>query len=117
MGDRGQTTIQLAEYSDYFVTFDVVKKRYDASEINEERRPLLKKFYEELLKLDEWNAEIMEAFTKDWVVINESSMKETANPLRWALTGRKVSPGVFNVAEQLGRKECNNRLKYYDLLD
>lgn len=117
MGGRGQTTIQLAEYSDYFVTFDVVKKRYDASEINEERRPLLKKFYEELLKLDEWNAEIMEAFTKDWVVINESSMKEIANPLRWALTGRKVSPGVFNVAEQLGRKECNNRLKYYDLLD
>ena len=36
MGGRGQTTKQLAEYSDYFVTFDVVKERYDASEIKDD---------------------------------------------------------------------------------
>lgn len=117
MGGRGQTTIQLAEYSDYFITFDVVKKRYDATEINEERKPLLKKFYEELLNLESLKAKEIEIFTKEWVVTNESSMKEIANPLRWSLTGRKVSPGVFEVVEQLGRKECKKRLKYYDLLD
>ncbi len=115
MGGRGQTTIQLAEYSDYFISFDAVKERYDASEIKEERRPVLKKFYNELLCIANWNAGEMEIFTKEWVAANESSMKETATPLRWVLTGRKVSPGVFEVAEQLGRDECRKRLEYYNL--
>lgn len=58
----------------------------------------------------------MEAFTKSWVEVNESSMKEVALPLRWALTGRKVSPGVFEVAAQLGKEECRKRLAYYGLV-
>ncbi|OUO94663.1 glutamate--tRNA ligase family protein [Cloacibacillus sp. An23] len=117
MGGRGQTTKQLAEYSDYFVTFDVVKARYDASEIKEETRAVVKKFYNALLsECAEWKADKMEEFTKEWIAANDSSMKEVCLPLRWALTGRKVSPGVFEVAEQLGRDECRRRLEYYDLV-
>ena len=116
MGGRGQTTLQLAEYSDYFISFDVVKERYKADDIKEERRPVLKKFYGELLDIEAFTPESMEAFAKSWVEANESSMKEVALPLRWALTGRKVSPGVFAVAAQLGRKECRNRLDYYGLI-
>ena len=117
MGGRGQTTLQLAEYSDYFISFDAVKSRYGAADINEERRPLLKKFYGELLSVGEWTPEALEIFTKEWTASNDSSMKETATPLRWALTGQKVSPGVFEVAVQLGRDECRRRLKHYDLID
>ncbi len=117
MGGRGQTTKQLAEYSDYFVTFDVVKARYDASEITEETRATVKKFYNALLSdCAEWKADKMEEFTKDWIAANDSTMKVVCMPLRWALTGRKVSPGVFEVAEQLGRDECRRRLEYYNLV-
>lgn len=116
MGGRGQTTIEVAEYSDYFLSFAAVKERYDASEVTEEKRPLLKKFYGALLaETKEWTAEGLESFTKEWITVNESSMKEVALPLRWALTGRKVSPGVFEVAAQLGRDECRERLAYYNL--
>ena len=117
MGGRGQTTKQLAEYSDYFVTFDVVKERYDASEIKDETRAVVKKFYNALLTdCAEWKADKMEEFTKEWIAANDSSMKVVCMPLRWALTGRKVSPGVFEVAEQLGRDECRRRLEYYNLV-
>lgn len=117
MGGRGQTTKQLAEYSDYFVTFDVVKERYDASEIKDETRAVVKKFYNALLSdCAEWKADKMEEFTKEWIAANDSSMKVVCMPLRWALTGRKVSPGVFEVAEQLGRDECRRRLEYYNLV-
>ena len=117
MGGRGQTTKQLAEYSDYFVTFDVVKERYDASEIKDETRAVVKKFYSALLSdCAEWKADKMEEFTKEWIAANDSSMKVVCMPLRWALTGRKVSPGVFEVAEQLGRDECRRRLEYYNLV-
>ena len=44
-------------------------------------------------------------------------MKESATPMRWALTGRKVSPGVFEVASQLGKEETARRLRHYGLLD
>ena len=117
MGGRGQTTKQLAEYSDYFVTFDVVKERYDASEIKDETRAVVKKFYNALLSdCAEWKADKMEEFTNEWIAANDSSMKVVCMPLRWALTGRKVSPGVFEVAEQLGRGECRRRLEYYNLV-
>ncbi len=117
MGGRGQTTKQLAEYSDYFVTFDAVKARYDASEITDETRAAVRKFYVALLGgCPEWKAPKMEEFTKEWIAANGSSMKTVCMPLRWALTGRKVSPGVFEVAEQLGRAECRRRLEYYSLV-
>ena len=117
MGGRGQTTNQLAVYSDYFVTFDVVKERYDVPEIKDETRAVVKKFYNALLTdCAEWKADKMEEFTKEWIAANDSSMKVVCMPLRWALTGRKVSPGVFEVAEQLGRGECRRRLEYYNLV-
>lgn len=116
MGGRGQTTLQLAEYSDYFISFDPVKERYKADDINEERRPILKRFYNELLQLPNFTPETMESFTRTWAKTNDSSMKEIAMPLRWALTGRKVSPGVFEVAAQLGKEECRKRLAHYDLV-
>ena len=43
-------------------------------------------------------------------------MKDYAMPLRFALTGMKVSPGIFEVAELMGREECRKRLEFYGLL-
>jgi glutamyl-tRNA synthetase len=37
-------------------------------------------------------------------------------PLRWALTGMKVSPGIFEIAEFLGKEEVRKRLEYYDFV-
>ena len=117
MGGRGQTTMQLAEYSDYFLSFDVVKERYDGSNISEEIRPKLRKIYSELFaKWGDGSSEHLENTAKDVFAANDSSMKESATPLRWALTGRKVSPGVFEVAAQLGHDECVKRLKHYNLI-
>ena len=117
MGGRGRTTRELAEYSDYFLEFEPVTKRYDASETDPERKPLLKKFFNAFLGDSEWNAAAMEAFARAWCEENSASLKEIAMPLRWSLTGRKVSPGVFEVAELLGREECRARLAHYGFAD
>jgi glutamyl-tRNA synthetase len=117
MGGRGKTTRELAEYSDYFVDFFPVKERYDASEIPPESKRTLKKFFKALLDIPEWNSHGMESFARDWCETNEIPLKDVALPLRWALTGRKVSPGIFEVAELMGRVECGERLAYYKFLD
>ncbi|HOK19144.1 MAG TPA: hypothetical protein PK188_01515, partial [Thermosynergistes sp.] len=41
--------------------------------------------------------------------------KDVAMPLRLALTGRKVSPGIFEVAQLLGHDEVKKRLSHYSL--
>lgn len=117
MGGRGQTTIQVAEYSDYFLDFAKVRERYDGSDIKEELRPKLKKIYGELLTAwGDGTPEHLHEQAQTIFAANESSMKESATPMRWALTGRKVSPGVFEVASQLGKEETKKRLEFYGLV-
>ncbi|MDR1482339.1 MAG: glutamate--tRNA ligase [Synergistaceae bacterium] len=115
MGGRGRTTRELAEFSDYFLDFEPVKLRYDASDIPEERRLVLREFFGELLNLPIWGAQEMEEFARRWCERNETPLKDVAMPLRWVLTGRKVSPGVFEVTALLGRDECRARLTRYGL--
>lgn len=117
MGGRGQTTIQVAEYSDYFLDFAKVQERYDGGDIKEELRPKLKKIYGELLAAwGDGTPEHLHEQAQTIFAANESSMKESATPMRWALTGRKVSPGVFEVASQLGKEETKKRLEFYGLV-
>lgn len=117
MGGRGRTAKELAEYSDYFVSFEPVKARYDGSDVPEEDKDMLRSFFGELLKIDPWEAEPMEELARNWAAEKDVKMKKLAMPLRWALTGVKVSPGIFEVAEYLGRDEVRQRLAHYGLVE
>lgn len=112
---RGQTFRELAEYTDYLLSFEPVKARYDASDLDEARRGLLRRFFADLLAITSWDADSMETTAKTWCEDNGAKLKEVAMPLRWILTGRKVSPGIFHVAVFLGRDEVKNRLVHYGL--
>ncbi len=114
---RGQTAKEAAGYSDYFLNFDPVKARYDGSAIGDEQRAVLKRFTAELLALPEWKAPLMEEFTREWSAANDVKMKDIAMPLRLGITGMKVSPGVFEVAEHLGRDEVRKRLAHYNFVE
>jgi glutamyl-tRNA synthetase len=116
LGGRGQTAREAAGYSDYFVTFDAVKKRYDGSDIDEAQRATVRRYVRDLLACPEWKADLLEEFTRTWSTEQAVKMKEIAMPLRMALTGMKVSPGIFEVAEQIGREETKRRLAHYNLL-
>lgn len=119
MAGRGKTTKELAEYTDYFLDFDTVMKRYDASEVTEDHRTKLCEFFGKMLDTvsdADWSVEKLEEFAREQCEKQGCSLKEVAMPLRWALTGRKVSPGVFEVASVLGREECERRLKHYRFL-
>lgn len=116
MGGRGQTTKELAEFSDYFLSFEPVKERYDAKELTDETRETIRHFFTALFADTEWKADNLEAFARSWSEENSVPLKIIAMPLRWILTGRKVSPGVFEVTEALGKEECRKRITHYGLL-
>ena len=113
MEGRGRTAKEMAEFSDYFVSFEPVKARWNAEGIDAEKlRPFMQAVF-----AGECKAGAMEEAARAWVGAHEGAkMKDYAMPLRFALTGMKVSPGIFEVAEHLGREECEARLKHYGLL-
>ncbi len=113
MAGRGKTAKEMAEFSDYFVSFEPVKARWNADDLDREK---LKEFYKYLFSNSEFKCEILEESARNWVNEHGVKMKDYAMPLRYALTGMKVSPGIFEVAEHLGREECKKRLEYFGLL-
>ena len=114
MAGRGRTAKEMAEFSDYFVSFEPVKKRWTPDENLDKAK--LKEFYEFIFTAQEFKAESMENLARQWVEDKAVKMKDYAMPLRYALTGMKVSPGIFEVAEHLGRDECKERLKFFGLM-
>ncbi|MBR1672474.1 MAG: glutamate--tRNA ligase [Fretibacterium sp.] len=116
MEGRGRTAREMAEFSDYFVSFEPVKTRWDGADIAEDRKPGLREFFAAILAEPEWMPEALEARARNWTEERGVKMKDYAMPLRFALTGMKVSPGIFEVAAHLGRDEARRRLEYYGLV-
>jgi len=73
----------------------------------------LKKIYELLEKIPEknWTDDSIEEDIMSYLKVKELRVGEYLWPLRVALTGRKASPGPFEVAEALGKKESLKRIK------
>jgi glutamyl-tRNA synthetase len=116
LNGRGQTTQEIAGYSDYFLSFAAVCQRYDASDLDEEAREILRPFLKAMLELPSWSDEELAAFAKSWAGEKNVKMKALAMPLRFALTGMKVSPGIFEVAVFFGKEEVRRRLEHYGLV-
>lgn len=57
-----------------------------------------------------WNASDIEAAVRDYASVESVGLGKVAQPLRAALSGRTISPGVFDMMEILGREETLARL-------
>ena len=61
-------------------------------------------------ELSDWTAPSLEAATREYAQKTGIKLGDAAQPLRAALTGRSVSPGIFDVLFVLGRDEALARL-------
>ena len=71
---------------------------------------LVAKAADRLAALDAWTPEAMEALVRDLAAEEGLGLGKVAQPLRAALTGSNVSPGIFEIMEILGREESLRRL-------
>ena len=60
--------------------------------------------------LDGWDTEALEAAVRGVAEARSVKLGQAAQPLRAALTGRKTSPGIFDVLVLLGREESLGRI-------
>jgi glutamyl-tRNA synthetase len=61
--------------------------------------------------VEPWTAERLEAAVKGFAEETGRKLGKVAQPLRAALTGRSISPGIFDVLEVLGREESLARIR------
>jgi glutamyl-tRNA synthetase len=71
--------------------------------LTEDTLPMLVALTSHLREASYWNNEILEATVRSFADGEGLKLGKTAQPLRAALTGRAVSPGVFDVLVTLGR--------------
>lgn len=64
-----------------------------------------------LLEEVSWESGVLEKALRDFADQRELKFGKLAQPLRAALSGRAVSPGLFEVMQVLGREETLSRLK------
>jgi glutamyl-tRNA synthetase len=74
-------------------------------------KPVLETMTSRLLALSEWTEEAVNHCFKEMVQEAGLKMKESAQAVRLALTGRTASPGLFEIMEILGREEVQRRLQ------
>ena len=81
--------------------------------INKNSIKYLKSLGKLLKNQDIWEINQLEVTTKEFAKANEIKLGEIAQPLRAALTGASVSPGIFDIMYALGRNETLSRINEF----
>ena len=109
--ERSRTLVQFAEGSEYFYREpadynEVAAKKF----LTSESREYLADLRNALENLDDWTKSGIHGVLQDVVERRAIKFGAIAQPLRVALTGGTVSPGIDVVVELLGREQVLNRI-------
>jgi glutamyl-tRNA synthetase len=74
-------------------------------------RTLLARLLPQLEAAEDWQAPVLEGIVRAFADAEDVKLGNVAQPLRVALTGRGVSPPVFDVMAALGREEALARIR------
>lgn len=110
--DRAKTLLELLDLSYYILCDGPLQFDAKAAKlINDDTREMLVKLTSHLRDATAWDAETLEGLVREFSENEGLKLGKVAQPLRAALTGRAVSPGVFDVAATLGRDISMARLE------
>jgi len=114
MNTRAKTMEELANGSLFFF------KRPDESQDKAMRKhvkaasmPLLAAVREQLAALENWNGEAIAAMLENVCEANEVKLGKIAQPIRIAISGAAVTPGIHETLEVMGREETLARLDIF----
>lgn len=108
---RAKTLGEIADGATFlFASTPLAVDEKAAALLSDAPEGLLADVTERLRGLNDWNAGDIEAAVRAASEAAEVGLGKLAQPLRAALTGRTVSPGIFDVLLLLGREESLARL-------
>ena len=111
LNTRSKTLLDMAEGADFYFA-DIISYEEKAARKNlkpDAAHPL-GELIKELEKITEFTEETLEAAFKNVMETTGLKMGKIAQPARVALTGKTVSPGIFEIIEVIGREKTLDRL-------
>ena len=108
---RAKTILELIDLAQFiYVVRPLVIEPAAAQQLTPETRLLLKQFGSIAGDLPEWSVAALDAAARSFAEARGLKLGKVAQPLRAALTGRTVSPGIFEVMILIGKTESLARL-------
>ncbi len=108
---RAKTVVELSETAEFYVSSRPLSMTEKAARLlDDDARQMLAGLKGALAGLSDWSESDLEAAVRGFAAGQELGLGKVAQPLRAALTGSTLSPGIFEVMAVLGREECLGRL-------
>ncbi len=109
--ERWETLKEIAEASLYFFKeFDDYDPKGKKKFLKEANRPVFEALRRRLADLPAWDGPSIDEAIRQTAEERSLGLGKVAQPLRVALTGRTFSPGIFEVAEIMGRRTVLERI-------
>jgi glutamyl-tRNA synthetase len=110
--ERSKTLLELIDNSIPFLSdgppdLDPKAKKL----LTDDARESLRRLNAELTHVSPWDSANLEDLIRRFADAEQVKLKEIAQPLRAALTGRIASPPIFDVMVVLGAHECVSRIE------
>ena len=110
--ERAKTLLDLIEGAAYLTTQRPIAVDDKAAKaLDAEARASLAELLPQLEAAPDWKAAALEGLVRTFAEATGQKLGKVAQPLRAALTGRTVSPPVFDVMAVLGREEALARIR------
>lgn len=109
---RAKTVLELIELARFVYAQRPLEVEDKAQKhLTSETQAHIAEITERLLGINDWRADALSEVVRAYAEEKEVKLGKIAQPLRVALTGRTVSPGIFEVMELIGREESLARLR------
>ncbi|MBN1656715.1 MAG: glutamate--tRNA ligase [Deltaproteobacteria bacterium] len=109
---RARTLVEAAEMMDfYFREPPRMDPQAKADFLTPEIAPKLVALAETLSRLESFDERSLQSAVTRWLEEERLQLKEIAQPARVALTGKRASPGLFEVMQVLGQEVSVKRLR------
>jgi glutamyl-tRNA synthetase len=108
---RSRTLNELSDNLRFYARHGAIEPDAKAAAVlTPDNKALLRQLHDVLSGVGEWTEPALEASVKSFAEGRGMKLGNVAQPLRAALTGSSVSPGIFEVLAVLGRAESLARL-------
>lgn len=109
---RAQTLIELADNALFYVHKRPLSLDDKAHQVlDTKNKDLLREFLPFLVNAKEWSHDSLQEMCRIFAENGGIKLGQIAQPLRAAITGRSISPSIFEVMDVLGKDECLGRLQ------
>jgi len=109
---RAKTVLELIDLAQFiYAVRPLIIETSAGQQLTPDSRAMLKEFGDVLAGLNDWSVPAIEAAARVFAEARGLKLGKLAQPLRAALTGRTISPGIFEVMILIGRTEALARLQ------